>query len=147
VRYRRLAFSKIESTPALKQYIIGSLEKGWNPDEISGRMKREKKEWYVSKSSIYRWLETVRGERYKKYLYGYRQGRRVKKRADTFGQITHMTPIELRMKGSNNRTRFGHWESDLVVSKRGTEGGLSVHLERKSRYYRLQLKNRKLSSL
>ena len=37
--YRRLQWSKIESIPALKEYIIEKLKLSWNPDEISGRMK------------------------------------------------------------------------------------------------------------
>ena len=135
VMYRRLEFSKIESSTEIKNYVIESLKKGWNPDEIAGRMKREKKPWYVSKSSIYTWLETIRGERYKKYLYGYRHSVRHKKKGGLHGQIPYMTPIEARMRGATNRTRYGHWESDLVVSKFGTKGGLSVHSERKSRYF------------
>ena len=130
---RRFQWSKIESIPELKTYIIGCLKKRWNPDEISGRMKKEKKPWYVSKSAIYQWLETVRGERYKKYLYAYRPGKRHTKKNGLHGQLSHMVPIETRMLGANNRTRYGHWESDLVVSKRGTKGGLSTHVERKSR--------------
>lgn len=130
LKYRRLEWSKIEKSPALKEYIIEKLKQSWNPDEISGRMKKEKQPWYVSKSAIYEWLETARGERYKKYLYAYRPGRRHKKKGGLHGQILHMTPIELR---KNERTRYGHWESDCIVSRRGTKGGVSTHIERKSR--------------
>src|SRR3989344_9423836 len=132
--YRRLQWSKIESVPELKAYVIDSLKKHWNPDEISGRMKREKKLWYVSKSAIYEWLETARGERYKKYLYAYRPGTRHKKKEGFRGSISHMTPIELRGLGVRHRSRYSHWESDLVVSGRSGTGGLSTSLERKSRY-------------
>jgi len=131
LKYRRLQWSKIESVPELKEYIIEKLKQSWNPDEISGRMKKEKKPWYVSKSAIYEWLETARGERYKKYLYAYRPGRGHKKKDGIHGQILHMTPIESR---KNERTRYGHWESDLVVSGRSGAGGLSTSIERKSRY-------------
>lgn len=129
---RRFQWSKIEEYPDLKKYIIECLHKHWNPDEISGRMRKEKRPWYVSKSTIYQWLETVRGERYKKYLYAYRPGRRHKKKEGVQGQILHMVPIESR---KNNRTRYGHFESDLVVSGRSGTGGLSTSLERKSRYF------------
>ena len=133
LKNRRLQWSKIEAEPELKRYVIDSLKQNWNPDEISGRMKREKNPWYISKSAIYQWLETVRGERYKKYLYAYRPGRRHKKKDGLHGQLSHMTPIERRMPGAGNRTRYGHWESDCIVSRRGTRGGLSTHIERKSR--------------
>ena len=36
--------------------------------------------------------------------------------------------------GIVNRSRYGAWESDLVVSGRSGAGGLSTSLERKSRY-------------
>jgi IS30 family transposase len=134
LKNRRAQWSKIESIPELKRYIINGLEHHWNPDEIAGRMKKEKKPWYVSKSALYTWLETVRGERYKKYLYGYRPGRRHKNKRGLSGQLLHMTPIEHRSRGADNRTRYGHWESDLVVSRRSGSGGVSTSIERKSRY-------------
>jgi IS30 family transposase len=134
LKNRRTQWSKIESLPELKAYIILGLKKHWNPDEISGRIKRDKLPWYVSKSAIYMWLETVRGERYKKYLYACRPGRRHKKKNKLQGQIREMTPIEQRPLGATNRTRYGHWESDLVVSRRTGSGGLSTNIERKSRY-------------
>lgn len=133
LKNRRLAWSKIESVPELKQYIIEKLKQHWNPDEIAGRMKKEQKSCSVSKSAIYKWLETVRGERYKKYLYSYRPGRRPKNKNKLQGQLSQMIPIEQRPFGATNRTRYGHWESDLVVSGRSGTGGLSTSIERKSR--------------
>jgi IS30 family transposase len=134
LKNRRAQWSKIESTTALKMYVIERLKKHWNPDEISGRMKRDKLPWYVSKSTIYTWIETLRGERYKKYLYGYRPGRRHKNKTGLSGQLLHMTPIDQRPREADNRTRYGHWESDLVVSRRSGSGGVSTSIERKSRY-------------
>lgn len=133
LKYRRLEWSKIEKTPELKRYIILKLKQSWNPDEISGRMKKEKQPWYVSKSAIYEWLETARGERYKKYLYAYRPGRKHKKKDGIHGQIKYIVSISKRSLGIEHRSRYGHWESDCMVSKRGTKGGLSTHIERKSR--------------
>jgi len=134
IRDRRLQWSKIESIPLLKQYIIQRLKDHWNPDEISGRMKKDRLPWYVSKSAIYEWLDTIRGERYKVYLYAYRPGRRHKKKDGLHGQILNITPIESRGMGIVNRSRYGAWESDLVVSGRSGAGGLSTSIERKSRY-------------
>lgn len=146
LKYRRLQWSKTESVPEMKMYIIEGLKKHWNPDEISGRMKKEKMPWCVSKSAIYEWLETARGERYKKYLYAYRPGTRHKKKDGLHGQILHMTPIESRSVGVEHRARYKHWESDLVVSGRSGRGGLSTSVERKSRYLHA-LKVKDLTSL
>ena len=130
---RRFQWSKIEENPELKAYIIECLKKHWNPDEISGRMKKEKRLWYVSKSAIYSWLETARGEPYKKYLYGERPGRRHKKTGTT-GQIRGIVSITERPVGCTNRSRYGHHEDDLMVSGRSGTGGLSTDIERISRY-------------
>ena len=139
LKNRRFQWAKIESTPDLKRYIVNGLKKYWNPDEISGRMKRENTPWYVSKNSIYRWLQSVRGERYQKYLYGNRLGRRHKKCKGTTGTLTGMIPIELR---ENSRMTPGNWESDLVVSCRSGSGGISTSVERTSRYlHAMKVKN------
>ncbi|MFA5838397.1 MAG: helix-turn-helix domain-containing protein [Candidatus Paceibacterota bacterium] len=70
-RMRRLQYSKIEYYPSLKKFIIEKLRKGWSPDEIAGYLRPRKREcgWFVSKTAIYDWLRTSRGERYCKYLY------------------------------------------------------------------------------
>lgn len=131
LKNRRLQWSKIESIPELREYITEKLKQHWNPDEISGRMKKDRLPWYVSKSAIYEWLDTIRGERYKIYLYAYRPGRKHRKKDGLHGQIFNMIPVELRGFGRN---RYGAWESDLVVSGMSGTGGLSTSQERKSRY-------------
>lgn len=126
-------YRKIEKFPKLKKYIIEKLKLGWNPDEISGRMKLDKEPFYVSKSGIYEWLRTSRGERYCKHLYSKRK--RVKKRKPKTKRkiIPNRVGIELRNNGANNRSRYGHWEDDAVVSGRNGSGSLSVSYERKAR--------------
>lgn len=84
-RMRRLQWMKIEENQGLKNYIIGGLEQKWNPDEISGRMKLEKKPFEVSKNSIYRWLYSVRGQKHCHLLYSkrhYRKKRRGSKKKE-----------------------------------------------------------------
>ena len=61
-KYRRFQYSKIEKSPEIKQIIIEKLKKHWNPDEIAGWLKDNRKELYVSKSAIYNWLHTGRGD-------------------------------------------------------------------------------------
>src|SRR3989344_4549175 len=77
----RREWSKIEHCGELKSYIIEKLEAHWNPDEIAGRMKKEKKLWYASKTAIYEWLRSIEGQQYCKHLYTkrYTKKKRVKK--------------------------------------------------------------------
>ena len=47
--------------------------------------------------------------------------------------IPERVSIDRRFLGANNRTRYGHWEKDAVVSRKGCRGSLAVAQERKSR--------------
>lgn len=132
-RMRRLQWSKIEEYPALKAFVIAMLKAYWNPDEIAGYMKRVKMRPYVSKSAIYDWLRTARGERYCMYLYSKRNRARKRKPKAKTVLIPNRVGIERRNKGAANRSRYGHWERDTIVSKKGCSGGLASHQERKSR--------------
>lgn len=134
-RMRRLEFCKIERFPLLKQFIIEKLKEMWNPDEIAGYLKLHQKEypWYISKTSIYQWLRTSRGERYCKYLYSGRKVVKKRKKKTKRVMIPDRVSIHDRGNGANNRTRYGNWEADTVVSKKGTKGGLKTAIERKAR--------------
>ncbi len=129
----RRAWSKIESIPELKTYVIKGLENHWNPDEIAGRMKLEKKPWYASKTAIYEWLRSIYGQRYCMYLYTQRYTK--KKRVEKMRRemIPERVSIHQRFLGADHRTRYGHWEYDTIVSRKGCTGGVSVGVERKSR--------------
>jgi len=135
-RMRRLEFAKIEAYPQLKRFIIEKLKAHWNPDEIAGYLKRHRTEypWYVSKTAIYEWLRTSRGERYCIHLYSTR--RRVKRRKGKKTKrvmIPNRVDISRRNAGANNRSRYGHHERDTLMGRRGTRIHLKTGIERKSR--------------
>jgi len=140
---RKLQWSKIEAEPEVKALVIEKLKVRWNPDEIAGFLKRAKDKRYVSKTAIYDWLRTSRGERYCVWLYSKRK--RVKKRKKKAKKILipNRVGIERRNEGATNRSRYGAWEKDTIVSKKGCPGGASVHQERKSRF----LDGRKVRSM
>jgi len=129
----RREWSKIEHTAEMKQYIIQCLEKHWNPDEISGRMKKEKKPWYASKTAIYDWLQSVYGQQYCVHLYSGRYHKKKHEKKTERVMILERIGIEERFLGAKNRTRYGHWEDNTIVSRKGCNGGLSTGSERKSR--------------
>lgn len=134
-RMRKLEWAKIIEYPALKEFVIAKLKAHWNPDEIAGYLRRYHKKypWYVSKTAIYDWLRTSRGERYCVYLYSKRK--RVKRRKPKTKRviIPDRVSVHKRSLGANNRTRYGHWEADTVVGAKGTPGGLKTGVERKSK--------------
>lgn len=133
-RMRRLEWSKIEQHPELKTFIVAKLGERWNPDEIAGYIKRTKCMLYVSKTAIYDWLRTSRGERYCAYLYSKRKRVRKHRKKPEKVTIPNRVGIERRMRGANNRTRYKHWENDTIVGRKGTPGGLKVEYERKAKF-------------
>jgi IS30 family transposase len=132
-RMRKLQWMKIEQNRELRQYIILGLKNKWNPDEISGRMRLEKKPWFVSKNSIYRWLYSSRGQKYCSLLYSKRYHRRKRVGSKKRTLIPNRVDISKRFRGAENRTRYGHWEKDAIVSRQGVSASLAVATERKSR--------------
>lgn len=128
---------KINQDNRLERYITSRLKKGWNPDEISGRMKKDHKPYYASKTAIYQWLHTGWGGKYVKYLYTKRSS--IKRQNPNKAKrvlIPHRISITERPLGATNRSRFGHWEADTAVSGKqsGSKAALSVAYERKAKF-------------
>jgi IS30 family transposase len=133
-RFRRLEWQKIEKNQELKRYIVDSLEKHQNPDEISGRMRLEKQKFYASKTAIYEWLRSARGERYCILLPSKRKHVRKHKKKTKRVMIPNRVSIKKRPLGSTNRTRYGHFEEDTIVSKKnGSKEAIAVFSERKTK--------------
>lgn len=60
IRRRRLR--KLEKEPALHEYVIRGLKKGWSPEQISGRMKFQKIDYYACPETIYQHIYQSRQE-------------------------------------------------------------------------------------
>jgi len=136
-KYAKYQGMKIAEDKALRSYVVKKLKKRWGPDEIAGRMKRDNEPFFASKTAIYAWLRTVHGQRwcpclYSKRYYARRRHGKAKKRQ----LIPHRIGIEHRPLGATNRTRYGHYEGDTMVSgkKPGSTAALSVVSERKAKY-------------
>jgi len=133
-RMSKFQYAKINKNKRLRTYIIKKLKQGWNPDEIAGRMKQEKKDFYASKTSIYDWLRTNRGQKYCKYLHSERPNKKRRKKKTKRVMIPDRISIYHRFKGADTRNRYGHFEEDTIVSGKKGSGALSVMIERRSRY-------------
>lgn len=145
-KYAKYQGKAINENRNLKRYIIGKLRRHWNPDEISGRMGRDKLSFYASKTAIYEWLRTSLGNPYCQYLYSGRYyAKKRKGKAPKKSMIPHRIGIEYRPLGATNRSRYGHYEGDTMVSgkKTGSRAALAVVYERKAKY----IDARKISSL
>ena len=114
-----------------KKYVTERLEEQWSPEQIAGRAKFENKPFSLSYNTIYRGIEN--GLLPKRLKKNFRIKRKYKKCSgeDKRGKIPDTVSIHERPAGAENRTRYGHWESDTVLGKHGT-GCFGTHVERKS---------------
>jgi len=129
---------KINMNSELKRFIISELESEniyispkviasrWNTNNIS----------QISHTSIYAWLDTGDGNKYKKYLAhsykGYRKNKWEKK-----SKIIWRIWIEHRSYENKNRMEQWHMEADLVVSRRWFKWAILTLVDRKTRLPRI----------
>lgn len=127
---------KVESKSTMKAYIIKYLEEYRSPDEIAGRMKREKQPFNASKDAIYHWLYSAWGQQHCNNLCSRRY--HVKRRKENKTQrvmIPDRVSIDERPLGATNKTRYGHFEADTAVAPKRAHNthAIAVAAERKSK--------------
>ena len=146
VRRRRSKYQgqKINQNNELKQYIEDKIKLGWSPEIISQRMKTENRPFYSSKTAIYEFLYSSRGQYLCPYLFS-RQYRPRRKKGSKRAMIPNRASIDKRPVYIGLNTEYGHYEGDTIVSGRRTKSKtcLSVVYERKSKYVDI----RKINSL
>jgi IS30 family transposase len=108
-----------------------------SPEQIAGRLAREKGSPVISHESIYRYIYW-RVRSFKENLHRflprqkYRRGWRGRRGGSSKRFITARVSVHLRPKTVNDRSRGGHWEADLMQFSR--YGQVLVVHERKSRF-------------
>lgn len=128
---------KINENPFLERYIVWGLEQGWNPDEISGRMKKDKLLFYASKTAIYEWLYSAWGQQYCHLLPSKQyQPRKRDKNKDKKKRMMIPNRVGIEAKPASSTYEFGHLEHDTFVSgkKSGGKTAVSVLIEPRASY-------------
>lgn len=124
--------------PLLKAYVVRKLGEAWSPEQISGRIKSTGSQVTICHETIYAaiYQKPLKCERYWEFL---RRGH--KKREPWFSRKSHRAtqrliagkiPITDRPIDAQNRSRVGHWETDLMEGSRATHHVVSVTVDRKS---------------
>lgn len=121
----------------LKNYVVKKLKIGWSPDAISGRMKQQREPFGASGHAIYEYLYSPYGQRYCKYLRSRRYNKRKRKgRKAKRTLIPNKTSIHDRPEYINDKSEYGHYEGDTIVSgkKTGSRAAVVTIYERKAMY-------------
>lgn len=127
---------KIRQNPELERYVKERLVKHWSPEQIAGRLRLENNsQTVISHRVIYKYLESVYGWLFKKYLkYQGKYHRFSGHRRSKEKLIKNRTFIDQRPLIINQRKRFGDFEGDTLGVPRHTRTTLAALMERKSRY-------------
>lgn len=123
-------------TEELEEYMTQKLTQRWSPEQISGRLKRDK-ETSLSPETIYQFIAKDKRQGGDLHQYLRHQGKPYKKRygkADYRGCIPGRVDIDERPEVVNERTRIGDWEADLIIGK-AHKGAIVTLAERCSRLY------------
>lgn len=135
---RRWSGSKLDRNSALREDVFSRLLRGWSPEQVSGRLKKERGQQVISYETIYRFIY-AQIARHKNYSWRYylphrksKRGYRSRKRSSPASFIAHRRPLSERAEKVHNRLTPGHWEADLMLFATYGQAILVLH-ERYSR--------------
>lgn len=145
-RAEQKRLSKLQKNGVLRDYVVRSLQKGWSPEQISGRMKYRQLSFYACPETIYQFVYRSKN----KVLYHclpYKKPRRQKRytRRKSPCRYGNIRLITQRSEAITTRKRFGHWEGDTIQFKGTKEKVVTTLVERKSRMVFLIKNNCKYS--
>jgi len=137
-RMKRTQSLRAKKNDEVWGYVINKLRCGWSPEQIAGRLKRERGKTVICHETIYQYIYANPQKQLAQYLV--RDHKRRRKRGSQYQYrrgIPNRVSIHDRPEEINTRTTFGHWEIDTVEGKKNT-GAATTVLERKTRYYLAQ---------
>lgn len=128
-------------------YVRTRLAEGWSPELIAGRISQEMRGVVISYEAIYQYIYHPKTEGREELIGCLVRGHRKRKkkgigRKDRKTKIPNRIPIEERPLSADNRSWFGHWEGDSLVSRKSL-AALNSLVERKSRLLLLTRLERK----
>ena len=137
-RARRWTGSKLDRNKALRELVLSRLAGGWSPEQVAGRLAREKGRRVISYETIYRFIYAQLG-RTRDYSWRHylpqakcKRGYRSRKGSSPASFIAHRRPISERPQKADDRQTPGHWEADLMCFSKYGQAVLTLH-ERRSR--------------
>src|SRR3989339_2175735 len=129
-------------SPFIYAYVVRKLRDGWSPEQIAGRLKKNRKgKTVLCHETIYRYIYSEPGKEKDLSQYLVRSHFRRKRwhsRNLYHRGIANRTSIRLRPEEIETRNTFGHWETDIVEGAKHI-GGIQTMLERKTRFFKGQL--------
>jgi len=129
-KHKRCAMTKV-----IEKYIRSKLKNDWSPEQISGRLQRDKN-ISIHHETIYRFIYQNKSNGGLLYKYLRHKNKKYHKRSNDYqarGTIIGRVMIDKRPKVVEEKSRIGDWEIDTVVGK-DHKGFLVTVVDRKSKF-------------
>lgn len=132
--------SKIQVNEDLNRYVLDGLTRGWSPEQISGRMKKDNTKFYACAESIYRYIYRNTNLELYKLLPSRKSKRRSRSSRNTKTNKMHILKRNIctRPAEINARKSLGHWEGDTIRFPHSQKTCVTTLVERKSRFVYLR---------
>jgi len=122
----------------IRNFVKNRIKDGWSPETIAGTLASSSQKFKISHESIYLYIYKKRPDLVQYLTRAHRKRfKRVPKSNKKNNRIPNRISIDQRPEEINNRSEFGHWESDAIVSKQ-SKVALSVSIERISKLVKIK---------
>ena len=122
----------------IRNFVKNKLIEGWTPEIIAGTLALNSKNLKISHESIYLYIYKKRPDLVQYLPRAHKKRfKRVPKSNKKNNRIPNRISIDQRPEEINNRSEFGHWESDAVVSNK-SKVALVVSIERISKLVKIK---------
>lgn len=128
------------------KYVVSRLKRGWSPELIAGRLKKNLGKSVICWETIYNYIHSpeARDKMLWEYLTIKRKKRRLKQgRSVVRVRIPNRVSIHTRSKLIESRREFGHHEGDSIIGRQTKGKVIHTEVERKTRYLMALLLNSK----
>ena len=130
-------------------YVRDKLALDWSPEIIAGKISQDMRGASISHEAIYQYIYHPKTQGREELIGCLVRGHRKRKnkgigRKERKTKIPNRVSIEERPVSADNRSRYGHWEGDSLVSRKSL-AALNSLVERKSRFTCLTRLKRKSS--
>lgn len=124
--------------PLIYSYVLERLRRGWSPEQIAGRLKKESGKTIICHETIYSFIYGRENQTKRLWEYLPRKQKRRQKQTGRSSQkvrIAQRVSIRERPIVIDQRNQFGHWEGDTVEGRRSEGDGIHTEVERMSRFF------------
>jgi IS30 family transposase len=122
----------------IRNFVKNKLKEGYSPEVIAGELALNPSNLKISHESIYLYIYKKRPDLVQYLARSHKKRfKRIPKANKKNNRIPNRIFIDQRPDEINNRSQFGHWESDTVVSRQ-SKVTLAVSIERISKLVKIK---------